>query len=180
MNRRSYKDVLLGASQPSSLEFSEWEFSTSGPQLSTGPKTQCTDMPQVSASLTLTQQPGCQRPKTYIPEAMIESFMDMACMNVDKTGLIIETLGILVGYQDANGDAHGTHLVFPVQDGTCSHVNDLGIDNVDTIWFLQENLKDEIEDKFGDFKVISWIHTHVRNTKICFSSVDLIILLSNS
>ena len=102
--RRSYKDVLLGTS--------EWEWSTSGGQLSSCPRPQCTDIPQVSASLTLTQQPGCQRTKTFIPEAMIDCFMDMACMNVDRKGLIIETLGILVGYQDANGDAHGTHLVF--------------------------------------------------------------------
>ena len=164
---RSYRDVLLGSS-------TEWEFSTSGARIS--PNTGYgEDVRQISNSLALSKPPGLKQITTYIPQAMLDCFMEMACSTVNNEGQIIETLAILVGYQDADGNGHGTHLVFPVQDATCSHVNDKGINGNDTVWYLQEHLKSEIEEQYVNcqFKILSWIHTHVRGTNICFSSVDL-------
>ena len=164
---RSYRDVLLGSS-------TEWEFSTSGARIS--PNTGYgEDVQQISNSLALSKLPGAKQVTTNIPQAMFDCFMDMACKTVDNTGQIIETLAILVGYQDAEGNGHGTHLVFPVQEATCSHVNDRGINGQDTVWYMQEYLKPEIEEHYhnSQFKILTWIHTHVRGTNICFSSVDL-------
>ena len=164
---RSYRDVLLGSS-------TEWEFSTSGAHIS--PNTfNGEDFRQISNSLALSKPPGVKQVTTNIPQAMFDCFMDMACTSVDNKGKIIETLAILVGYQDADGNGHGTHLVFPVQDGTCSHVNDRGINGQDTVWYIQEYLKPEIEERYhnSQFQILTWIHTHVRGTNICFSSVDL-------
>ena len=164
---RSYRDVLLGSS-------TEWEFSTSGACIS--PNTGYgEDVRQISNSLALSKLPGTKQVTTNIPQAMFDCFMDMACTSVDNTGQIIETLAILVGYQDAEGNGHGTHLVFPVQEATSSHVNDRGINGQDTVWYMQEYLKPEIEEHYhnSQFKILTWIHTHVRGTNICFSSVDL-------
>ena len=127
---RSYRDVLLGSS-------TEWEFSTSGAHIS--PNTfNGEDFRQISNSLALSKPPGVKQVTTNIPQAMFDCFMDMACTSVDNKGKIIETLAILVGYQDADGNGHGTHLVFPVQDGTCSHVNDRGINGQDTVWYIPQ------------------------------------------
>ena len=62
----------------------------------------------------------------HIPEPVNEEFVNMATSMVDPSdGQIVESMAFLVGYQDEGG-TFATHIVFPVQEGTCSRVTDCG------------------------------------------------------
>jgi hypothetical protein len=50
----------------------------------------------------------------------------MAVKMVDPAdGKIVESLALVVGYQDQEG-VHATHIIFPVQEGAPSKVSDQG------------------------------------------------------
>ena len=84
-------------------------------------------------------------------------------------------MAFIVGYQDTNtGDVHATHMVFPVQEGNSSRVDDKGVDGQDSAMYMAQHLKPSIEDEVTKkFVIISWVHTHVRGVCVGFSSVDV-------
>ena len=60
-----------------------------------------------------------------LPEDLLSKFCDVARTNLDIEGEQIETLAFVVGVEE-NGDHRATHLIFPEQFGTASHVDDKG------------------------------------------------------
>ena len=111
-------------------------------------------------------------PKIFWPEAINQKFLDVAYNTRDEFGHHIECIAFLCGYQDQEG-IHPTHLIFPAQQGNSSRVDDLGIQGQDTTLFMANTLSQSITQPGREYKLISWIHTHVRGTVVGFSSIDL-------
>lgn len=112
-------------------------------------------------------------PKIFWPEAINEKFLDVAFNTRDEYGHHVECMAYLCGLQDPSGNIAGTHLVFPAQWGNSSRVEDLGIFGKDKQFYLTNDLPKRVSKPGYKFKVISWIHTHVRGTPAGFSSIDL-------
>ena len=111
--------------------------------------------------------------KVFWPAALNSAFLHVANTTRDHAGHI-ETLAFVCGYQDADGNRHATHIIFPVQnDSTDCRVVDEGVNGSDTVAFAMGQLSQQIEGPDRQFCVISWIHSHVKNYPINFSSVDL-------
>lgn len=111
-------------------------------------------------------------PKIFWPEAINQKFLDVAFNTRDESGHHVECMAFLCGYEDQEG-IHPTHLVFPTQRGNSSRVEDLGIDGMDTTLYMADTIAPTITVPGRQYKLISWIHTHVRGTVVGFSSIDL-------
>jgi len=97
-----------------------------------------------------------------IPEELIREFRRVRSNNYSENRGHIETLGFLIGYKFED-NLIGTNLFFPVQEATCSRVDDKGkslrltLRNL-TCYFLSYNLflgingQDSITWAFDNFK----------------------------
>ena len=111
-------------------------------------------------------------PNIFWPKAIDQKFLDVAYNARDEFGQHIECMAFLCGYKDVDG-IHPTHLIFPRQQGNSSRVEDLGIDGQDSTLYMANIVAPTIEEQGREYKLISWIHTHVRGTPVGFSSIDL-------
>ena len=112
-------------------------------------------------------------PKIFWPRAIDQKFMDVAFNTRDESGQHVECMAFICGLQDKAGNVAATHLVFPTQRGNSSRVEDLGIHGKDSMLYMSEDLASRVNLPGYDFKIISWVHTHVRGTKAGFSAIDL-------
>ena len=63
-----------------------------------------------------------------IPSEIIKQFESIASENYSSNGQQVETLAYLIGYK-SNDNFIGSHLIFPEQEGSCSSVDDKGMQN---------------------------------------------------
>ena len=121
----------------------------------------------------LIQAPEQPQPRIFWPDVISSKFLEVARNNRDATGLLVETIAFVCGYQDTMGNRHATHLIFPAQKGELDRVIDRGINGRDTVEMAMQQLSTEIEGEGRQFCLISWVHSHVRGYPICLSSIDL-------
>ncbi len=108
--------------------------------------------------------------KIFLPTHAEEAFAKLAKENLDGGGEIVELLGFLVGTLSSEG-ATVSDLVLPVQLGTASKVDDLGICGKDSSMWMFEDLECAKANK-DNFCIIAWAHTHVQGTPCGLSSID--------
>ena len=108
-----------------------------------------------------------EHPITYIPNLLIEQFESISAKNRSIfDSQHNETLALLIGQKCHKGNKV-TGLLYPDQNGHAYHV-----DSKETC--CGNEIPVEIENKFGlDKEVLGWIHTHCRDIKCFFSSLDI-------
>ncbi len=109
-------------------------------------------------------------PKIVLPAQAEDIFAKLAKANFDAGGKIVELLGFLVG-KDTEEGLVVSDLILPVQKGTASKVDDLGICGKDTsMWIFQDS---DCSRRYKEnFRIIAWAHTHVQGTPCGLSSID--------
>ena len=113
-----------------------------------------------------------QGTKILWPTAIDQKFMDVAYNTRDESGKHKECMAYVCGYKDQEG-THATHLIFPAQEGSSSRVDDLGILGQDTTLYMAQTVAPSVNEPDREYKLISWMHTHVRGTVAGFSAIDL-------
>ena len=113
-----------------------------------------------------------QGAKILWPTAIDQKFMDVAYNTRDESGKHKECMAYVCGYKDQEG-THATHLIFPAQEGSSSRVDDLGIQGLDTTLYMAQTVAPSVNEPGREYKLISWMHTHVQGTPAGFSSIDL-------
>ena len=108
--------------------------------------------------------------KIILPTQAEQTFAQLAKENLDSGGNIVELLGFFVGKVCPEG-VTVTDLILPVQLGTASKVDDLGICGKDSSMWLFEDSSCSIMNK-ENFRIIAWVHTHVQGTPCGLSSID--------
>ena len=98
--------------------------------------------------------------------------MDVAYNTRDESGKHKECMAYVCGYKDQEG-THATHLIFPAQEGSSGQVDDLGIQGQDTTLYMAQTVAPFVNEPGQEYKLISWMHTHVQGTPAGFSSIDL-------
>ena len=109
--------------------------------------------------------------KIIVPTQAEETFAKLAKENFDGgEERIVELLGFFVGKKSPEGVVV-TDLILPVQVGTSSKVDDLGICGKDSsMWMFEDSNCSKINK--DHFRTVAWVHTHVQGTPCGLSSID--------
>ncbi len=112
-----------------------------------------------------------KRKKIKVPQTVSATFLNVARGNIDSEGKLIETLCFLVGHETSN-ELIVTDIVFPVQKGSGAKVDDHGICGEDSsLWMRHQSPAGQLHQ--DNFRIIAWVHSHVRGALCGFSSVDV-------
>ncbi len=108
--------------------------------------------------------------RIILPAHAEQIFAKLAKENLDSGGKTVELLSFLVGKVSPEGKVV-TDMILPVQNGTSSKVDDLGICGKDSsMWMFEDSNCSKINKE--NFQIIAWAHTHVQGTPCGLSSID--------
>ena len=78
-----------------------------------------------SISLVPVQLPLSLQMRYIVSDLLLHKFCEIAARNICVNGKLKETLAYIAGYEE-DKELLGTHLIFPLQNGTSTSVDDQG------------------------------------------------------